>query len=114
MTTPLDAAERRVTIADTGEAFTCLAGESVLRGLARLGRRGIPIGCRGGGCGICKVEVLAGSFDKQQMSRAHVSEEDERQGRVLACRICPRDPLIVKVVGHLNKAVCRNVVPAPD
>ena len=114
MTMSVDTPARRVTLADTGEEFTCLAGESVLRGLARLGRRGIPIGCRGGGCGVCKVEVLAGGFDKQQMSRAHVSEADESEGRVLACRICPRDSLVVKVVGRLNKAVCRGAERAPD
>lgn len=96
-----------VTIVDTGEVFACGGGESVLHGLARTGKRGIPVGCRGGGCGVCKVEVVAGHYDKQLMSRAHVSAQDELDGRVLACRITPRDDLAVKVIGRLNKAVLR-------
>lgn len=101
------ASQHAVTIVDTGEVFACADGESVLHGLARTGRRGIPVGCRGGGCGVCKVEVVAGAYDKQVMSRAHVSVEEEAGGRVLACRIRPRDDLEVRVIGLLNKAVLR-------
>ena len=49
--------EYQVLIEDTGEHYACDERESVLHGMARLGRRGIPLGCRGGGCGICKVQI---------------------------------------------------------
>ncbi len=101
---------RAVTIVDTGEVFSCRDGESVLHGLARTGKRGIPVGCRGGGCGVCKVEVVEGNFDKEVMSRSHISEADESAGRVLACRIRPRDDLVVKVLGLMQKAIWRNHV----
>ena len=79
-----------VTIVGTSELFACDGGESVLHGLARTGKRGIALGCRSGGCGVCKVEIVAGSYGKPIMSRAHVWAQDEMDGRVLACRITPR------------------------
>lgn len=96
-----------VTVAETGESFRCASDESVLRGMEKLGRRGIPVGCREGGCGVCKIEVLSGSYVKRAMSRDHVSLEDEAADRVLACRIRPASDLTLKVIGKLQKAVCR-------
>ncbi|MES2258001.1 MAG: 2Fe-2S iron-sulfur cluster binding domain-containing protein [Pseudomonadota bacterium] len=96
-----------ITVADTGESFDCSSHESVLHGLARLGKRGIPVGCRGGGCGVCKVEVVSGAFDMKTMSSVHVSADDLAARRVLACRICPAGDLVVKVIGPMRKAVQR-------
>lgn len=100
----------RVTLTDTGESYACHGDESVLNGMARLGKRGIPVGCRGGGCGVCKVAVLSGSFRKRVMSRSHVSEDDEAHQRVLACCIFPEADLRLKVIGGLQKAVTRPTV----
>ena len=44
-----------VVIDETGERFRCSPQESLLVGMERLGKKGIPVGCRGGGCGVCKV-----------------------------------------------------------
>ncbi len=90
-----------------GAAYLCREDESVLAGMCRLDRRGIPLGCRGGGCGVCKVEVLSGQYTSLVMSRAHVSVEDEAAGRVLACRIFPRSDLALRVIGKLQKNICR-------
>ena len=95
-----------IVIADTGETYACPARETLLKAMARLGRKGIPSGCHGGGCGVCKVRVR-GDVDTLVMSRSHVSEEEERQGYVLACRCYPRSCLSVQVVGKLHKAVTR-------
>ncbi|MBS1191411.1 MAG: ferredoxin [Rhodocyclaceae bacterium] len=94
-----------IRISESGECFPCDSGQSVLEGMARLGRRGIPLGCRGGGCGVCKVEVVSGRFERKAMSRSHVSEEDEALGRVLACRIFPASDLELKVIGSMRRAV---------
>lgn len=95
-----------VTIEDCDETFACGADQSVLNGMVHLGRRGIPAGCRGGGCGVCKVEVRTGRYEAQVMSRQHVSEDDLQAGRVLACRIRPLDDLRIRVIGKMKKAVC--------
>lgn len=96
-----------VMIEETGESFRCSATESVLSGMERLGRKGIPVGCRGGGCGVCKVEVIAGSYTRRVMSRACVSAEEEAANIVLACRIRPTSDLRLQVLGKMAKNVCR-------
>ncbi len=103
--------KHEILITDTGERYLCDENESVLVGMARLGRKGIPLGCRGGGCGVCKVEVVEGRYHAQVMSRAHIREEEIAAGQVLACRIRPQSPLTVRVVGGLRKAACR---PRPE
>lgn len=55
----------------------------------RSGKQIIRVGCRAGGCGMCKVRVYAGRYETGKMSRAHVSEAEEREGLVLACRTLP-------------------------
>ena len=96
-----------ITIADTGETYRCGEQRSVLEGMEVLGKRGIPVGCRGGGCGICKIKVLSGAYDKRVMSREHISEDEEAQGCVLACRVKPRSDLALSVIGLMKKNVCR-------
>lgn len=76
-------------------------GEGVLRAMERMGRSGIPIGCRNGGCGACKVFVLKGEYRLGKMSRAQVSDEEERAGYALACRLYPQSDIEVRPVGSL-------------
>lgn len=47
----------------------------------------IPVGCRGGGCGVCRVQVIEGEYEAKRMSRRFVTEEEARGGVVLACRM---------------------------
>lgn len=95
----------QILIADTGERFTCTPGENILKAMERLNRRGIPVGCRGGGCGVCKVQVRRGQYTAHKMSRAHVSVEEEAAGVGLACRLLPTTDLELQVLGELRKRV---------
>jgi ferredoxin len=97
----------RIVIEDCGREYPCAASQSALRGMEALGGRGIPVGCRQGGCGVCKVQVLSGTYVKRVMSRAHVSEQEEREGRVLACCIYPTSDLRLKVIGGMLRCVER-------
>ncbi|WP_150427618.1 2Fe-2S iron-sulfur cluster binding domain-containing protein [Dechloromonas sp. CZR5] len=103
-----------VLIEETGETYRCSPQESLLAGMERLGKKGIPVGCRGGGCGVCKVEITAGTYFKRVMSRDYVSVEDEAAGRVLACRVRPTSDITLKVLGKMAKNVCstRPALPA--
>lgn len=102
----------RVVIEETEEGFGCSPQESLLLGMERLGKKGIPVGCRGGGCGVCKVEITAGTYQKRVMSRDYVTEEEEAAGRVLACRVKPTSDIRLKVLGKMAKNVCRLQPPA--
>jgi ferredoxin len=93
-----------VHVAQTDETFPCAANESLLTGMVRLGRKGIPVGCVNGGCGVCKVRILAGDIKALgPISRAHVSIDEEGQGYTLACRVAPQTPVQLEVAGKLNK-----------
>jgi len=95
-----------VRIEDNGVTYTCAPTESLLEGMQRLGRRGIPMGCRGGGCGVCKVEILDGEFRTRATSCDHVDDDDRNHRRLLACRVYPSGDLSVRVIGKLQKSVC--------
>jgi ferredoxin len=96
-----------VTIEDTGEVYRCSDRETLLEGMERLCKKGIPVGCRGGGCGVCKIEIVGGTYRKRVMSREHVSAEEEAAGLVLACRVWPTSDVVLRVVGLMKKNVCR-------
>lgn len=98
-----------IHIGNNGEDYTCDAELNLLRGMEVLGRRGIPVGCRGGGCGVCKVAIHSGSFEARKMSRDCVSAEEEASGVVLACRVFPRGEMSLTVVGKMVKALERGV-----
>jgi ferredoxin len=98
----------RVYVTQTDETYLCATNESLLQGMLRLGRKGIPVGCVNGGCGVCKVHVLEGRCRTQgPVSRAHVSAAEEAHGFTLACRVAPLTPVRLEVVGKLEKPFCK-------
>ena len=97
-----------VQVAQTGEAYPCATNESLLKGMLRLGRRGIPAGCVSGGCGVCKVRIVEGSVASLgPISRAHVSQEEEDRGYTLACRVAPLTAVRLEVTGKLQKPLSK-------
>lgn len=96
-----------VRVVDTGEEYECSREQTLLKAMVLLGRCGIPSGCHGGGCGVCKVRVLSGRTRASLMSRAHVSEAEEADGYVLACRASPLSDVVIEVVGGMRKGFVR-------
>ena len=93
-----------VTIVHTGETYPCAPQENLLKGMLKLGRKGIPAGCVSGGCGVCKVRIVEGEVRSLgPISRAHVSLEEESQGITLACRVAPVSDIRLEVLGKLIK-----------
>lgn len=85
-----------VSVVGEDRTFRCPADQTVLRHMASLGLHHLPIGCRGGGCGVCRVKVLSGDYDTGRMSRRHVSEQEANDGLALSCRVYPRSDLVVE------------------
>ncbi|MES2537955.1 MAG: 2Fe-2S iron-sulfur cluster binding domain-containing protein [Pseudomonadota bacterium] len=102
----------KIAFEQSGETFACKPSMSVLQAMASLGRKGIPVGCLNGGCGVCKIKVVTGQYRCGPMSRAHVSEQEEADAMALACRTFPRSDLIVRVVGKMGKTVFRHAAGA--
>ncbi|MDN5873923.1 MAG: 2Fe-2S iron-sulfur cluster-binding protein [Sinobacteraceae bacterium] len=93
-----------VAIVGCNDVFSCAEDVDVLHAMMALGRKGIPVGCRGGGCGVCKVRVLSGEYSTGRMSRARVTEEEEKQGFALACKLYAQGDLRLEVVGKMSRA----------
>jgi ferredoxin len=99
-----------VHVAQTNEEFLCATEEALLKGMLRLGRKGIPVGCVNGGCGVCKVRILEGDVRVLgPISRAHVTLEEEQQGYTLACRVAPKVAVRLEVAGRLTKPFSRGL-----
>ena len=67
----------RVAIQNTKEEYTCSSEDNLLKGMEQLNRKGIPVGCRGGGCGVCRVRIESGEYRTLKMSRQHVTAEEQ-------------------------------------
>ncbi|MEC7376621.1 MAG: 2Fe-2S iron-sulfur cluster binding domain-containing protein [Pseudomonadota bacterium] len=80
----------------TGDRFRCTEDQSVLKAMEQVGKKCVPVGCRGGGCGFCKIRVVEGEFSCGKMSKAHCPPEARDKGEVLACRIYPRTDLMIE------------------
>ncbi len=91
--------QHRITIEGSDADYACRGDQSVLE--AMVGRRssGIEIGCRSGGCGVCRVQVLSGCYERGLMSADEISTECSQQDIALACRVTPRSDLHLRVLG---------------
>ena len=88
--------EHQIQVTNRDESFTCDNDSLLLQGMEKAGKQAIRVGCRKGGCGMCKVRVLSGHYQTLKMSRAHVSAQEEQQGFVLACRTQVQGDLVVE------------------
>lgn len=96
-----------VTVVNRDAEFYCPANKALLVGMEQQRANALDVGCRGGGCGVCKIRVLSGEYERKRMSRAHISEQEEQEGYVLACRIFPRSDLTV-VAEPISKTSAEN------
>jgi ferredoxin len=88
----------QVTIDKTGEVFRCREEVNLLAAAEQALCREIPVGCRNGGCGACKVRIIAGSYQLRKMNRAVLSVSEEADGFVLACKTYPRSDMAIQVL----------------
>jgi ferredoxin len=89
-----------IQLSDGGPRVACAVGQTALAALASANAREVSVGCRSGGCGVCRVQVLDGEYDCGLMSRAQISERDREQGIVLACQLIPRSDLQLRPLGR--------------
>ncbi|MFS8038958.1 2Fe-2S iron-sulfur cluster-binding protein [Xanthobacter sp. AM11] len=102
---PQSSTASRVTVTVEGHGSTSVSTqERVLvaleraRGLGQLNGlpRRLPVGCRRGGCGVCRARVIAGDYRCAPMSREHVSAAEAADGAVLTCAIYAQSDLTLR------------------
>ncbi|WP_417227493.1 2Fe-2S iron-sulfur cluster-binding protein [Amphritea sp.] len=91
-----DSLMHQIHVVNRDQCFSCREDQALLIGMERRNAAAINIGCRGGGCGVCKIRILSGEYETKRMSKVHVSEEELQQGFVLACRVFPRTDLEIE------------------
>jgi ferredoxin len=86
----------QIMVKDTGESFPCAGDQAVLAAMIRSRRGPVDYGCCNGGCGVCRMRIVSGDWELfRPMSRAHVSENDLREGITLLCCVQPRSDMII-------------------
>jgi len=86
-----------LTIHPTGEVLYLEPGETVLGGLYKAGYA-YTIGCRRGGCAICKVDVREGDFSYDHpVADTVISDEERTDGTCLSCRAVPDSDLTIEM-----------------
>lgn len=78
--------------------YFCQDNETVLDALERFDDNNLFIGCRKGGCGACKIEILEGKYKLNKMNREHISIQEEENNIVLACCVRPIGNLKIKIL----------------
>jgi ferredoxin len=86
-----------VTVQPGGEVIYLDPDETVLSGLYKAGYA-YAVGCRRGGCAICKVDCLSGQFDYDHPIADTVLTVDERaDGTCLTCRAVPKGDITIEM-----------------
>ena len=85
----------RIEVEGTGLAFGCSPERSLLAGMEEQAKKAIAVGCRGGGCGFCKIRILEGEYETKKMSVKFVSHSERLDGYALSCRVFPRSDMRV-------------------
>ena len=89
----------RITVLHTDQTFVCGENEFILEAMKRAGNGPVSYGCFGGGCGVCKMRIISGVYNSEKkMSRAHVTEKEQKVGIVLICCVKPRSDLEIERV----------------
>lgn len=89
-----------VSIHPTGEVIYLEPGETVLSGLYKAGYA-YTVGCKRGGCAICKVDCLSGEFEYNRTVADSVITQDElTDGTCLSCRAVPTSDITIEMRGE--------------
>lgn len=79
----------QLSVRDEDVTVELREGETILEGLFRSGYA-YRIGCRRGGCGICKVDLVSGEVEYNRVVADTVlTAEEIAAGTCLSCRAVP-------------------------
>jgi len=86
-----------ISFSPLGDAVACRGDETVLAAILRAGAT-VMFGCRGGGCGTCKMHLISGRVEHGRCSAAVLSQEEKAAGAFLSCQARPLTDLTVELI----------------
>ncbi|WP_435201492.1 2Fe-2S iron-sulfur cluster-binding protein [Janibacter sp. GS2] len=88
---------RTIIVQPSGTRIHVDPGDTLLAGLQKAGYA-YTVGCRRGGCGICKIDVLEGDFSYcRPVADTVITTEERSDGTCLSCRAVPEDDLTIQL-----------------
>jgi ferredoxin len=86
-----------ITILPDSERVTARPDETLLAALSRSGL-GYRIGCRRGGCGVCKLHLLLGEVRYERtVAESVLSDEERVEGICVSCRAVPITNVVIEL-----------------
>ena len=85
-----------VSLRPDGDEIACGGEETVLSAILRSGAK-VVFGCRGGGCGACKMRLTSGQVEHGRCSTAVLSDAEKAEGSFLSCQARPLTDLIIEL-----------------
>lgn len=105
-----------LTVLPDNERVRVKPDETILGALSASGY-GCRVGCRRGGCGVCKVDLRSGSVHYAvAVSDAVLSRDEVAAGTVLACRAVPDSDVTIELRDEhllLRSALLRSLRTVP-
>lgn len=83
----------QVLFDDIGRTITADPTLSILQN-AELQDISLPSRCRGGQCGVCRIQLEAGEV--KVLTDSALTEQEQQQGVILACSCLPRSDLVLR------------------
>jgi CDP-4-dehydro-6-deoxyglucose reductase, E3 len=91
-----DVGSYTITLSPIGDTVVCRREETVLSAILRSGAK-VVFGCRGGGCGTCKMRLVSGRVEHGRCSAAVLLEEERENGSFLSCQARALSDLTVEL-----------------
>jgi CDP-4-dehydro-6-deoxyglucose reductase len=80
----------------THQELVCREDQSLLDAACSQGVT-MKYACKGGGCGLCKIKVNEGSYERGKSSKAVLPDSEREQDYTLACKTFPKSDMQVLV-----------------
>lgn len=85
----------QVTIQPSGHSFPATADETILNAALNAGFS-LPYGCRNGGCGACKGQVVSGTVEYPDVQPASLSVAEMAAGKAVFCCAQAASDLVIE------------------
>src|SRR5262245_16815377 len=85
-----------ITLLPFEKQFTCSDNETILEAAIRQGFN-LRYGCKHGGCGMCKAQVVEGEVDNTEASSFALMDFERQQGMALFCCAYPERDVSIEL-----------------
>ena len=85
-----------ITLLPFEKQFTCGDNETILQAAIRQGFN-LRYGCKHGGCGMCKAQVVEGEVDNTEASSFALLDFEKQQGLALLCCAYPESDVSIEL-----------------